>query len=113
MLVFPFVIRQNWHFIGWKEWCSYMTYSQVFERHKENELFTFVIPSGDEGNQVLVMTDIKIYRDDVYPVFRDITYAQPCYFMFEDLKHIFGEALLKFYNLWTIDDIESLVEHQD
>lgn len=91
-----------------------MTVREVYERHLQNTFFTLVAPAGDDGNEILVLCDIKYDGNGGFiPCWKDITYCQPMYLHYSDLKSVFSEALLNFYNLWTISDIESLVDHQD
>lgn len=75
------------------------------------ELFTLVLPSGKDGNEIMVMTDIVVVGDEAHPCFRDISYAQPMYLCLADLKNLF--PTLNLYNLWSIDDIESTITHCD
>lgn len=77
------------------------------------ELYTLVLPSGENGNEIMVLTDIIVRKDEAYPVFKDITYAQPIYLSIVDLEDLIGKYSLQRYNLWTIDQIEELVEHMD
>lgn len=77
------------------------------------DLYTLILPSGEEGTELLVLTDIKIKGDDAYTCWRDITYSQPMYMSLFDLLHLLGEYYIKDANLWTIDDIEALVHHED
>lgn len=74
---------------------------------------TLVMPTGKDGNYLLVLTNIVIIEDTSYPVFKDIRYAQPMYLSKFDLEHIFGRQYLSMFNLWDIEDIESTIEHCD
>lgn len=90
-----------------------MTLNEVYENKATNEFYTLVMPSGEDGNELLVMTDIKFRGDDCFICWRDICYSQPMYMQFYDLKNAVGETALGYSNLWTIDDIEATVDHQD
>lgn len=89
-----------------------MLISEIYKSKDTRSLFTVVMPSGTEGNELMVLCDWVVRGDEAFPVFRDIAYCQPIYMHFDDLRMLLG-PLYQCYNFWSIDEIEGNVEHMD
>lgn len=88
-----------------------MTYSEVVTTKSVNDLFTLVVPSGKNCDNVLVLVDIVASNGMNIPVFRDISRYDPMYLYFSDIVRLFGSDYCCRFNFWDIDDIDSLENH--
>lgn len=92
-----------------------MTTQEIYDKGLESGFFTLVMPTGADGSSVLVMTDIKPDPLGGWVIcWRDITFSQPMYLHFSDLRSVVGGAqMLQYYNLWSVDEVEAFVDHPD